>query len=325
MNFKNVIVLISLAAGFGAIGCGAPSAPSEMAGSSNMTVVSGATINGSITGAALSALSAPSLTAGGFASLEGPATGLLVTVVGTSITARVNPNGTFVLTNVPPGDVQLRFTGPGTDALLTVTGIAGGDELRINVQVNGNTALLQDVSRKDKLNKIEIEGLVASGTCTSFVVNGTTITTDAATQFSKGTCAQIVAGAIVQVKGSTQPDNTVRATDVKFKTAEEEGASGEKNKVELEGLVTAGACGSFTVKNVVVATDAATVFKNGRCEEIAVGVRVHVRATPNGASAALATLVNIQRDADDNGKSGDGKETEETDGRGGNGRGKGKN
>ena len=85
----------------------------------------------------------------------------MVTVVGTGVTASVHPNGTFVLTNVPPGDIQLHFTGPGTDALLTVTGVAGGDELRITVQVSGNTATLQDLSRKDKLNKVEIEGAVA--------------------------------------------------------------------------------------------------------------------------------------------------------------------
>jgi hypothetical protein len=61
----------------------------------------------------------------------------------------------------------------------------------------------------------------------------------------------------------------------------------------------------FTVKNVTVTTTPTTVFKNGRCAEIAVGVRVHVRATRLGAGTALAMLVNIQRDADDNGKSGD--------------------
>ena len=66
-----------------------------------------------------------------------------MTVVGTTISAQVNPNGTFVLTNVPSGDIQLRFTGPGTDALLTMTGVTGGDELRITVQVNGNTAMLR--------------------------------------------------------------------------------------------------------------------------------------------------------------------------------------
>lgn len=306
MNFKNVIVLISLlAAGVGAVACGSasPSGPSQLSSSStNTSVVSGATINGAITGAALSALS---MTGSGFASLDGPG-GLLVAVVGTTITTSVKPNGTFVLTDVPPGDIQLHFTGPGTDALLTVTGVTGGDELKITVQVSGTTASLQDLSRKDKLNKIEIEGTVLSGACASFIVNGTTITTDAATQFSKGTCANVVAGAIVQVKGSLQTDGTVRATDVKFKTEiEEEETEAAKNKVELEGPVTAGACGSFTVKGVVVTTDAATVFKNGRCDEIAVGVRVHVRATPTGAAAALATLVNIQRDADDNGKSGD--------------------
>jgi len=232
----------------------------------------------------------------------------MVTVVGTSITAPVNPNGSFVLTDVPPGDIQLRFTGPGTDALLTVTGVTGGDELRITVKVDGSTALLQNVSRKDKLNKVEIEGTVASGTCASFVVNGTTIKTDTATQFSKGTCANVVTGAIVEVKGSTQTDGTVRATEVKFEDSDEnddDDRDEDGNKVELEGLVTAGGCSSFTVKSVVVTTNAMTVFKNGRCAEIAVGARVHVRATRLGAATALAMLVNIQRDADDNGKSGD--------------------
>ena len=245
----------------------------------------------------------------------------MVTVVGTSLTAPVNPNGRFVLTNVPAGDIQLRFTGPGTDALLTVAGVTGGDELRITVKVDGSTALLQNVSRKDKQNKIEIEGTVASGTCASFVVNGTTITTDTATQFSKGTCANVVAGAIVEVTGSTQTDGTIRATEVKFEDKDDDDDRGEdKNKVELEGLVTAGNCASFTVKNVVITTNAMTVFKNGRCDEIAIGARVHVRATPTGATTALAMLVNIQRDADDNGKSGD----RDGDNRSGSNNGKGK-
>ncbi len=160
--------------------------------------------------------------------------------------------------------------GPGTDALLTVTGVTGGDELRITVQVDGNTALLQNVSRKDKENKVEIEGTVVSGTCASFVVNGTTINTDTATQFSKGTCANVVTGAIVEVKGSTQTDGTVRASEVKFEDKDEDDdddGDDDKNKVELEGLVTAGGCGLFTVKNVIVTTNATTVFKNGRCEK----------------------------------------------------------
>jgi hypothetical protein len=110
---------------------------------------------------------------------------------------------------------------------------------RIDVEVSGSTATLKSVSRKDKLNKIEIEGAVVSGTCTSFVVNGTTITTDAATKYSKGACANVVAGALVQVKGSTLADATVRATDVMFKTAEgddPDDADGEgKNKLQLEG------------------------------------------------------------------------------------------
>ena len=309
MNFKNAIVIVSLiATGVAAGACGSsassPIGPGPLSNAQNAVTGTGATINGSMSGAALSALS---LSGGNFASLTGP--GIMVTVVGTSITAPVNPNGTFTLTNVPPGDIQLHFTGTGTDALLTVTGVNGGDELRIAVEVSGSTATLKSVSRKDKLNKVEIEGAVVSGTCASFVVNGTTITTDAATKYSKGTCASVVPGALVQVKGATLADATVRATDVMFKTADvddpDDGDGEGKNKLQLEGAVTAGGCGAFTVKNVAVTTDATTVFKNGRCEEIAIGVRVHVKATPTGTGTAFATEVNIQRDADDNGKSGD--------------------
>ena len=329
MNFKNVIVLLSLigtAVGSAACASSAPSAPTELSAATTPTRIgNGATINGSITGPALSAVFPGG---SGFASLAGP--GLSVAVVGTSLAASVNPNGAFVLTDVPPGDIQLRFTGPGTDALLTVTGVTGGDELRITVKVEGSTALLQNVSRKDKEPKVEIEGAVATGTCASFVVNGTTIRTDTATQFSKGTCANVVTGAIVEVKGSTQTDGTVRASEVKFEDMDEDDDDDrdeDKNTVELEGLVTAGACGSFTVKNVVVTTNAMTVFKNGRCAEIAVGTRVHVRAARLSAAAALAMLVNIQRDADDNGKSGDRDDDEGDSERGNSGhdKGKGKN
>jgi hypothetical protein len=324
VDFKKLIVFISLIAvglGAGACGSSSPSAPSQLSGSGSEIPTTGnrATINGAIAGAALNALN---LGGGSFASLAGPS--LTVTVVGTSITAPVHPNGTFTLTNVPPGDIQLHFTGTGTDAFLTVPGISGGDELRITVEVTGNTATLQNVTRKDKLNKVEIEGAVVSGTCASFVVNGMTITTDGATQYSKGACANVIAGALVQVKGSTLTDGTVRATEVRFRNEGTDGpddGDGEgKNKLQLEGTVSAGGCSSFTVKNVVVTTDAATVFKNGRCEEIATGVRVHVKATSTGAATALATEVNIQRDADDNGKSGD--KDGDSDAAGGAGKGK---
>jgi hypothetical protein len=302
-NFAAILLLSVMASGAVACGSSSPSSPSGLTSQGGLG--GGATINGIINGQAAAGLAS---TGAGLAALS--PSSLTVEVVGTSITAPVRPNGTFVLTDVPPGDIQLHFTGAGTDAMLTVSGVNGGDELKMKVDVNGTSAVLQEISRKDKTNKIEIEGSIASGACASFVVNGTTVTTDAATQFSKGTCANAVVGALVKVKGSVQPDGTVRASDVRFEKAEDtqdenDDENEDKNKIELEGLVTAGACGSFTVRNVVVTTNAATVFKNGRCDEIGVGVRVHVRGTRTGAATALATLVNVQRDADDSGKAGD--------------------
>lgn len=85
-------------------------------------------------------------------------------------------------------------------------------------------------------------------------------------------------------------DGPVTATRVTFEKAKVE-------NVEVEGEVTAGACGSFTIAGAVaitdyitwtIATTSTTVFKNGVCSNIAPGVKVDVKATKTGASSATA-------------------------------------
>jgi hypothetical protein len=367
VHFKNCIVnafFVAVVSAVTACGSSSPSAPTGLPGTQN-SVGSGATINGSVTGAALSGGTH------GLMSLAG--TGLTVTVVGTELAALIDASGHFVLSNVPAGDVQLKFSGPGTDATVTVSGVNGGEEIQLVISLNGNQASVQNLMRGDR--KVEIEGLVASGTCASFVVNGTTITTNTATVFQRGTCASVTTGAKVEVKGTHQADGSVLATHVKLDDEDDgdfelEGAitaftgcssftvngtvvttnaatqfkhgvcgdiqmgakvevkgtrSGDvflatrvefeqKNasRVELEGVVTAGGCGSFTVRGVVVTTDATTQFKNGVCGTITTGVRVHVRGTRT-ASGVTASLVNIQPDDDDEDDDEDEDEEEDDD------------
>ena len=242
MKARTLLAYASVVAGvIIAAGCNSasPSSPSALAGIQPGAGPSGATINGSVTG--------PSVTSSrGLATLAGP--GLTVTVNGTDLSALVDASGAFLLNHVPAGDAQLRFSGPGTDATVTLTSVTSGEEIRITVNVSGNRASIENLTRpgsERRADNAEVEGVVTSGTCASFVVNRVTVTTNAATVFERGTCAGIKTGVEVEVEGTRQADGSVLARLVKFEDDdddEEDDEDDDNGKIELEGLVTAGGC-----------------------------------------------------------------------------------
>src|SRR5687768_17152389 len=61
-----------------------------------------------------------------------------ISVVGTSLTTSADSAGRFTLTGVPAGAIQLRFTGPGTDATVSVGELRVGDSVTLTVAVNGS-------------------------------------------------------------------------------------------------------------------------------------------------------------------------------------------
>jgi hypothetical protein len=104
------------------------------------------------------------------------------------------------------------------------------------------------------------------------------------------------------VKGS-RVNGTVTATEVKVEAQgddddedddEDDDRSG--NVQELSGTVTglSGSCPSitFTVRNTIVRTDGATVFRDA-CTRILNATRVEVRGTMNGNGRLLATRVEL--------------------------------
>ena len=183
-----------------AIGCtGSPSSPSDLNGS-------GATISGRITG--FRALSDTR----SIADLSHPAaSSVTVTVEGTGITTTVNGNGEFTLTNVPAGTVRIQFTGPGTNATVTLTGVNNGDHLDITVSLNGKDAKVesQDMESEGKVTNL-------SGTCPNltFMVKTRTIHTNSATKFEDIACSAIKNDVGVEVKGTRQADGSITAAKV---------------------------------------------------------------------------------------------------------------
>src|SRR5262249_51294243 len=88
-----------------------------------------------------------------------------VSIVGTSISATIDGSGRFTLMNIPTGDLTLAFSGNGTDARLTVTGVRMNDRIRITVMVNGNAADLDEDERDMDNDEAEVEGRVTATNC----------------------------------------------------------------------------------------------------------------------------------------------------------------
>jgi hypothetical protein len=126
-----------------------PTAPSDPA--------KGATISGTVSGLNGSA----SATAWSTTSSTTESRGLTVTVVGTDITVAVSGSGKFVLTGVPGGNIQLRFSGQGVDATIAINGVTS-EHIQIVVTLNGSTVTIDSMNRVQAENNAEVEGVISS-------------------------------------------------------------------------------------------------------------------------------------------------------------------
>ncbi len=217
------LLLAMLVAALTSVACG-----SNPASSSDPVVV-----RGTVLGATAGTVSAQSA---GASAQAGAAGRITVSVLeAPSITANVSGNGTFMLEGLPLGTFTLVFTRDGvTLGTVTVTGVGGGAEVKIVVEIDGSSVVVieltvddrdagTDPSRTCLINggrageSIELEGQVDSGTASAFKlrVNGNRasglvdVSTSGASSYQcvgqagKGTCPpEPLAGAKVHVSGT---------------------------------------------------------------------------------------------------------------------------
>lgn len=240
MNFCRIAAMYlcaSLSVFF--VACGqasfAPTSPSTVPGRGG-NATSGAVISGTVAGTAL-----PQTSSSDHATTlaTGPVT---VTVVGTSISTTVDGSGRFQLTNVPAGDVQLKFTATGLDATLTVRDVQAGDRIDIRVAISDRSIRIEaerrerngrdgngrddddddddDDDEDDEDDDDEFKGLVAglTGTCpvVTFTLNGRTVKTTTATRYEDGTCASVQNNARIEVHGRRQADGAIQADKIEI-------------------------------------------------------------------------------------------------------------
>lgn len=289
--------------------------PSGFGGTSSGT---GATITGRVTTSGLSGAPSGGVAAGRWA-VAGVSTsatsGITVTIVGTSVAAAVDGGGQFTLSNVPPGNVQLKFSGSGVDATLTISGVTATDRIEISVTLNGNRAQLDSDRRSSSTNRVEVQGLITSIhiAARSLQVAGQTVLVPPATLIRHGSTilplADLVVGDRVQVKG-TRDGSTVTATEVKVERqgqrddddddddeGDDDDDDGDRStRVEVAGTVAglSGTCPalSFNLGSVAVQADARTEYRDA-CSRITAGARVEVKGNRQADGKVLATRVEL--------------------------------
>jgi hypothetical protein len=269
----------------------------------------GATISGTISG---SAVSTPRiLDSGSFSLMD--ARGVTVSVAGTGISTTADNGGKFTLINVPTGTVQLNFTGPGSNATVTLTGVGPDDKVQIAVTVNGNSAHVDSEHHSAPANnKREFQGRITSidSSAKSFQIPGLTVKTTATTIIRHGSktvqFSDLKVGDHVEARG-TMDGSTLTATELKVESEGEDDDHGndadddrgDAGQAEVSGVVSGstGTCPAvtFTVgasAKVTVTKD--TVYEDTSCAAATKnGAKVEIKGTKASDGTITATRVEI--------------------------------
>jgi Domain of unknown function (DUF5666) len=255
----------------------------------------GASITGTIRGTAVTPLR--TLNENAFTTLE-TRSGVTVSVAGTGISTTPDNQGQFTLNNVPAGTVTLNFTGPGSNATVTLSGVGANDRVQITVTVNGNSAHIDS----EHHNNGEIEGRITSidANAKTFVVGKSTVTTTGSTVIRHGSktvqFGDLKVGDHVEVRGP-RDGTTVTASEIKVEEdGEDDDDDDDDHEAELKGTVsglTTGCPGiTFTIRGTKVTADNGTVYRGTSCNSIKNDLRVEVEGIRQ-SDGVLARKISI--------------------------------
>jgi hypothetical protein len=247
-----------------------------------------------------------------------------ISVVGTSLTTSADSAGRFTLTGVPAGATQLRFTGPGTDATVSVGELRVGDSVTLTVAVNGSAAAVLDDSRRPSGAPTPINGIARNLTGTpdrfEFTIDGRTIRGDAVTEFyghpntTRARVFEELNNTRTEVKAWPRDGYWyaerlhVNTDDDEEDDGEEEdndGGESQDTSASIEGPLTrmTGARPSLvlTIANTTVRTSASTVVqRRGDTQDLSVlqiGMTIHVVGDRQSDGSLDARRLQIKDDA----------------------------
>lgn len=227
---RSSVILAAIAAAAVAGACsGSVSGPSGGGAQISGRVTNVAAVGSRSSGSSLTALTTgtPTVASNGSSTLK-------VTITGTNIQSEVDGSGRFELNGVPPGAVEIVFSGDGVSATMRITGIEEGDRIEIEVRLEGNRVMVDserrdhdddddededDDENEEENDEFETGGTVSglTGTCPAltFTLADRTVMTSRGTQF-KDECSRIQNGSRVEVEGRLN-GTTITATEVELR------------------------------------------------------------------------------------------------------------
>jgi hypothetical protein len=223
---RSSVILAAIAAAAVAAACnGSVSGPSG-----GGAQISGRVTNVAAVGSRSSVSSLTALTTGTPSVASNGSSTLKVTITGTNIESEIDGSGRFELNGVPPGAVEIVFSGDGVSATMRITGIEEGDRIEIEVRLEGNRVMVDSERRdhdddedddegEEENDEFETGGTVSglTGTCPAltFTLADRTVMTSRGTQF-KDDCSRIQNGSRVEVEGRLN-GTTITATEVELR------------------------------------------------------------------------------------------------------------
>ncbi|MDH4234758.1 MAG: DUF5666 domain-containing protein, partial [Gallionella sp.] len=200
--------------------------------------------------------------------IKGFVTGLGATSFGLSLT----PSGVATLTvnfvgSLPPGIVNGSFV-----------------EVKSAAAPVANTITATQIHLEDALGaageKVEVEGIVTSGTLASFVVNGQRVVTSASTLFEGGLSSDFAIGVNLEAEGPLDASGAIAATKISF-----------RSNIKIEADASAVSATSLTVLGKTIAINLFTRIDNG---PVVIGSHVEVRARLDHDGNLIATRIKVQ-------------------------------
>jgi uncharacterized protein DUF5666 len=239
------------------------------------------------------------------ASIGGAMSGLVVTVVGTNISATVDAADRFTLNGVPPGDATLRFTGAGVDSAVPLPQLRPAETVSLVLSVAGASVSIDSEIRSAAASQ-QLEGRVESlpptTTANTLIVAGKTVKTDSGTRFEQGgltkSFADLLIGMRVHVEG-TASGSDITASLIRIQN------TNTWIPVEVNGVIDsfAGATTMFQFKigsRQVKGDDLTVFFGNSTFSMLKDGVRVEVKGQQrDGYIYAERIHVNVDGGTDD--------------------------
>ena len=167
--------------------------------------------------------------------------------------------------------------------------------------ITASMVVFKDNGRGGPPNERFVEGnaivrsVVAGTSCPtlSFVAEGHTIKTTAATTYLAGACADIRPGRPLTIRGTIGADDVVTASQIVLKGDHATDVEGE---IAVTSLVAGTSCPtlSFVARGHTFQTDSSTIYEGGACSDLIVGARPQVKGLLLSDETVVATRIRFK-------------------------------